>query len=854
MQAMGAEPNDERLDARPIVLRLSLATAIGWLVFAGLHAASGRGAVALVHVLAFIPSALGFALARANRAGHALPLVMGGSIVGLATVATMTGGTTSPAMAFVGLVTLVGGLLPRLASRIACLSASLVAIGAVGVVTPMLPWSTTIAPGPVESVAAPVGLAALLFAFGSLWRRSSQEHFVRLEERKRLIEDQWRAVEAGRIELSQARDEALRASKTKSRFVAMTSHELRGPINGILGMSHALRDTRLSSSQRDLVDALSTSAESLAKLLQDLLDLSKIEAGHLDIVPRPYEPRELVADVIDQLAHAAGAKGLEVAASTAADVPPALMGDAGRLRQILVNLVGNAIKFTSEGSVTLRARRAGEHVIFDVVDTGEGISTADIEKIFAPFEQVSAELVDRRAGSGLGLWISRSIADLMQGRLEVTSTPQHGSTFSVVLPLVPGQAEPDALLALPGPLPLLLVVGASPVSAAALCDAAAELGAEAHAVADVAQALAMPCERVKVIVLDIDGSAGEATLGALEQRLPGSRLMLAASSRNIARADAIARPIDAGVLLKPPRATRLASAITQAMGRGSHDPSRSIDITLNGTILVVDDDAINRKVASYAAEQLGLAAEEATDAESALRAIAERSPDIVLLDLHLEGLDGVEIARRIAERWPPGERPVMIACTGSTNEADRRRCIEAGMQEVLAKPLERAAFAAAVSRALRQRSRRSNPGTTQPVAVVDTAVYTKLRRTVGNALALEILSEFLAGLDGRFEALAAASKARDKARLVFAAHASASVMATFGAMALGAALRQLENTAKDLSWSAIDAQLEAIGRLRVDSEAVLRKLQASSIEEAGGEAPAPGRDKRASKAPERAGG
>ncbi len=735
----------------------------------------------------------------------------------------MTGGTTSPAMTFIGLVPLVAGLLPYTTSRIATLVSALVTMAAVGLVTPDLPPSLVERPGPIEWFAAPVGLGVLLFAFGSLWRRS-------IKDRGELLETQGQLVEDGRTDLAKARDEALRASKTKSRFVAMTSHELRGPINGILGMSHALRDTRLSPSQRDLVDALSTSAEALAKLLQDLLDVAKIEAGHLDIVPRPYEPRELVADVVDQLAHAAGDKGLEVAASTAADVPRMLVGDAGRLRQVLVNLVGNAIKFTGHGSVTLRARCTAEHVVFDVVDTGAGISTSDVEKIFAPFEQVSAELVDRRSGTGLGLWISRSIADLMKGRLEVESTPQHGSTFSVVLPLVRSDEEPEPLLVSAEPLPVMVVVGSTPVSAAALCDAAAELGLEAHAVPTLARAVALPTSRSKLLVLDIDGEEGTSALDALQQRLPRSRLVLAASSRNLARAEAVARPIDAGVLLKPPRAMRLATALTQAMGRGSYDPARSIEVTLNGSILIVDDDAINRKVASYIAEQLGLVAYEAADAETTLRIIDQHDPDIVMLDLHLEGTDGVEIAGLITERWAKGERPVMIACTGATSDADRRRCIEAGMVEVLAKPIEPSSLAAAVSRALRQRSRRSSPGVPhKPVTAVDEAVYAKLCRTVGPALGAEILAEFLDGLDRRFEELTAAAAARDTARLVFAAHASASVMATFGAMALGTALRQLENTAKDLTWATIDAHVEAIVRLRADSEATLRRLLERSL-------------------------
>lgn len=815
----------------PAVRGLCAISTIAWWGLSLVQFANGRLLLAGIHIVA--GTITGVATLLATRRWGPAPLVismaLGAALLALTSLVVLTGGPSSRLLVFLGLVPLAAGLIPSRAGRITALLTSLAAMGLVGVLGPVVPASLRVElqPGPIEGFIAPVALGLLLFAFGSHWRRISQNQVLLLEQHTRKIEEQWKAVDDGRTELAAARDEALRASKTKSRFVAMTSHELRGPLNGILGMSHALRDTQLRRSQRDLVDALSTSAESLAKLLQDLLDLSKIEAGHLDIVPRPYEPRELVADVVDQYAHAASAKHIEIAASTAKDVPRALVGDAGRLRQILVNLVGNAIKFTHRGSVTLRARRDGEQVVFDVVDTGSGMSAEDTKRIFAPFEQVSAELVDRRAGTGLGLWISRSIADEMQGRLEVVSTPSRGTTFSVSLPLV--QAE-DPELPRFKPMPPLLVITASPVSAAALCAAATELDVEASAEVELERALAVSSQRAKAIIIDLDGEPGETAIPAVMQRFPRARLVLAASPQGIARAEALASAFQAGVLLKPPRATRLAAALTQAMGYSSTDQLQSVDGILSGTILIVDDDAINRKVARYAAEQLGLAVEEAESGEAALLALTERRPDLVLLDLHLEGLDGADVARIIVERWKPHERPTMVGYTGSTNEADRRRCLEAGMDDVLGKPLDPAAFSVAVTQALRQRSRRTNPGELEAVgAAVDGAVFAKLCRTVGSQLGAEILTEFLASLDGRFESLARASAARDRNKVVFAAHASASVMTTFGAQALGAALQQLESTASHAPWEALDRQLEAIVELREKSEATLRGLlQAAS--------------------------
>jgi signal transduction histidine kinase/CheY-like chemotaxis protein len=824
-------PADDWLDDRPVIRRLTLATTIAWIGFAALHASAGREVFALVHVAPGMAAATATLLTRSHRVGPrpVIALAVGGSLLALAAVAVMTGGSTAPAIAFLGLIPLIGGLLRRPAGRIVCLVGSLLVVGLIGIVTPAVPASLQIQPGPIEEFAAPIGLGLVLFAFGSAWRRSSQERFALLEARGRVIEEQWKAVDAARGELAAARDEALRASKTKSRFVAMTSHELRGPLNGILGMSHALRDTRLSPSQRDLVDTLSTSAESLAKLLQDLLDLAKIEAGHLDIVPRSYEPRELVADVVDQHAHTANAKRLEIAASTAAELPRTLVGDAGRIRQILVNLVGNAVKFTSHGSVTLRARRDGERVVFDVVDTGRGMAAEDTERIFAPFEQVSAELVDRRAGVGLGLWISRSIADQMQGRLEVVSKALRGTTFSVSLPLIPGEdSEPQMVSREP---PTLLVLAASPVAAGALCSAAEEIGVKAIAMTELGRIGEVPVERAKVVVIDLDGEPGEASISEVRLRFPRSRLVLAASPQGIARAEAVANELDAGVLLKPPRATRLAAALTQAMGRASREIVQSLETTLRGTLLIVDDDAINRKVARYAAEQLGLTVEEAASAEAALVKLGERRPELALLDLHLgAGLDGVALAHQISERWPRHERPVMLGYTGSTNEVDRRRCLEAGMADVLGKPLDQTAFSAAVTQGLRKRARHSSSTNVQrAMPAVDEAVYAKLCRTVGPEIGAEILTEFLAGLDGRFDELSAAVDAHDRARLAFAAHASASVAATFGAQALATTLRRLETAAKDAPWRLLDTQMAALLRLRTESETTLRGLLAATM-------------------------
>lgn len=762
--------------------RFTFLVAVAWGFFTLSHILAERYLLAWLHGAACVVSSLGVTIAYSRipwRERVALPLVAGGSMVALIAIAVMTGGSDAPAMGFVSLVPLVTGLYRRRGERMAWLGISLVGIGLIPI---LHAWAPTTIDQPVtlaHRVVAALGLAVLLYLWGSEWRASSDRQAALLEARARTIQAQAEEIRV-------ARDEALRASEQKSRFVAMTSHELRGPLNGILGMSHALADTRLGEHQRDLVRALGTSAESLSGLLADLLDIARIEAGRLDVVLAPTEVREVIADVVDAFALDAARKGLDISALSAPEVPLEVDADAGRLAQVLRNLVSNAVKFTDHGSVVVEADVDASTLAIRVVDTGKGMSRDDIGRIFAPFEQVSADLLDRRAGTGLGLWISRNLVERWGGSIEVESALGVGTTFRVNVPIVVPEAS-ERPNSLPPDAGTIVALTRRPLTARAFLSVARELGVDlsVHAAPD-------PTIPAHVVVADLE-SLDAAEVDALAQRGLGARLVLAARAGRIPDAERIANGCGARVLLLPVRARRLASALEVGETLRENAIKR-----LEGRLLVVDDDAINRRVARHAAEQLGLEVSEAATGEEALRIALGTRIDVVLLDLHLEGDDGVRVAARIRDALG-ADAPALVAYTGTVHERDRRRLADAGMVEILGKPLDRSAFSAAIGRVLHARRRRSR---TSILAIApstfDPAALAELEKIMGDrSTAIGMLEEFVPELSARVATIGAAVATGDLPRIADESHRLASMAATFGAHKVATIARGLESVSRE---------------------------------------------------------